>query len=151
MNVTRTQGQIVARIEEIAEEDAFGWSRELLIDYLDFEHAKPWLNEDVTAGQWEAAQTKHGSLEVLARGYLAFAIDKINDERGISASRSVDKLTHMAWLAGRDDIVTAMDAAGYEPYGEPKVQAFADGMGWPWLYGAELDAAVKAYWSGGAP
>jgi hypothetical protein len=46
----------------------------------------------------------------------------------ISASRSVEKLTEFAWLLGRDDVVAAMDEAGYAQYGVPKLFAFAKGF-----------------------
>lgn len=45
----------------------------------------------------------------------------------------MDKLGELAWLLGRDDIVVAMDHAGYPMYGAPKVKAFADGFDWPFL------------------
>ena len=70
--------------------------------------------------------------DLAASRYLDFAIGKIRNHRGISASRSVDKLTEYAWLLGRDDVVTAMEAADYPQYGAPKVKAFAEGMGWEW-------------------
>ncbi|MGC4857509.1 hypothetical protein ACLQ24_30140, partial [Micromonospora sp. DT4] len=73
--------------------------------------------------------------ETYARNYLDFAIGKILDHRGNSASRSVDKLSELAWLLGRDNIVAAMDHAGYPMYGAPQVKAFADGFGWPFLDG----------------
>jgi hypothetical protein len=44
----------------------------------------------------------------------------------------VAKLTEYAWLMGREDIVKAMEEAGYTNYGAPKVKAFADLLGLPW-------------------
>ena len=79
-----------------------------------------------------------GELAVMARDYLIFAVDKIEDHRGISAGRSVDKLREYAWLLGRDDVVSAMETASYEQYGAPKVRAFGEGMGWGFLeHGAD--------------
>src|SRR5262249_50912769 len=37
--------------------------------------------------------------------YLAFAFGKAADHRGISAARSVQKLTEYAWLLGVDELV----------------------------------------------
>jgi len=129
---TRTQDEIVARIRDHEQNggDFFGFACELLIDALDFEHAKPWLKEETTAEQWDESRTV--DTETAARGYLEFALGKIDGHRGISASRSVDKLREFAWLLGRDEVLAAMDAAGYQQYGAPKVKAFAVGMGWPW-------------------
>lgn len=113
-------------------EDFFGFARDVLVEALDYEHAKPYLKPETTAEQWDEARPK--DLETEARGYLDFAVGKIIDHRGISASRSVSKLTEYAWLLGRDDVVAAMGSAGYAQYGAPKVKAFAEGMGWTDLW-----------------
>jgi hypothetical protein len=127
---TRTQAEIVARLA--ASDGMFGFDREVLIGALDFEHAKPYLNAEVTEDQW--FEDGRGERNVLsdAMAYLGFAIDKILNHRGISASRSVEKLREYAWLLGRDDVVAAMDEADYAQYGAPQVKAFAVGMGLTW-------------------
>ena len=138
--MSRTQDEIVARIAAAAADDWAGFRREVLTVTLDFEHAKPFLKGNVTAEQW--AESRTTNVEGSARQYLTFAIGKIEDHRGISASRSVDKLTEFAWLMGRDDIVEAMNAADYAQYGAPKVKAFAEGMGWP-FFAAERAALER--------
>jgi hypothetical protein len=125
----RTQEEILARIEEAAD-DMFGFRREVLVSVLDFEHARSFLVPDATAEEWSGEQVT--DVEVAARSYFAFAVGKIRDHRGISASRSVDKLGEYAWLLGRDDVVAAMDAAEYPQYGAPKVKAFGAGLGMDW-------------------
>jgi hypothetical protein len=129
MTVKRTQDEIAERIRAVKDSDFFGFRREVLLDALDFEHARPFLVEGATSTDWRQVT----EVEQAARDYYAFALDKIRDHRGISASRSVDKLTEYAWLLGRDDVVAAMDAAPYPQYGAPKVKAFADGfeLAWP--------------------
>lgn len=126
--MSRTQDEIVARIKAVAPEDWLGFRTEVLVNALDFEHAKPWLKDDTTPERWDAARAQMHD----AASYLEFAIGKILDHRGISASRSTEKLAEYAWLAARDDVVAAMDAAEYAQYGAPKVKAFAEGMGLPW-------------------
>ena len=127
--MTRTQEEIIARVNAIGhQEDWLGFRRQVLIEALDFEHAKPYIKDSVTADDW----TVDDDIERFARDYLPFAVEKIRRHKGISAGRSVDKLGEFAWLLGRDDLVVAMDEADYPQYGAPKVKAFADGMGWPW-------------------
>lgn len=136
----RTQQQILDRIAALEADgmDVLGFARTVLIEALDYEHARPFLRPETTADEW--AESGTSASENAARAYLAFAIGKIRDHRGISAGRSVDKLREYAWLLGRDDVVAAMDAADYPQYGTPKVKAFAEGMGWEWPTGdAELD------------
>lgn len=134
MSGQRKQAEIVARIENIAKDDYFGFRREVLLRALDFDHAKPYLKEGTTADQW-GAPTDTGEE---AKEYYGFALGKIRDHRGLSADRSVQKLTEYAWLLGRDDVVAAMDAADYPQYGAPKVKAFADLMGYEWPDDKEL-------------
>ena len=139
--VTRSQDEIVARIAAVADDDFFGFAREVLIDALDFEHAAPYLKEGVLPEEWNSQRPADFAEE--AREYLEFAVEKIDGHRGISASRSVAKLTEYAWLLGRDDVVAAMDHAHYPQYGAPKVKAFADGMGLEWPDDADLNRMAQ--------
>lgn len=128
--ITRTPDEIVAQIRafEADGSDPMGWRCEVLTDALPFEHAQPFLLPGVTPEQWAEAQASHMDAE----SYYRFALTKMSNHRGISANRSVDKLRSFAWLAGRDDVVDAMDAAEYAQYGAPQVKAYAEGMGFPW-------------------
>ncbi len=124
----RTQSDIVARIARLRTDgtDLFGFREEVLLGALDYAHARQFLPTGVAASDWD----QHVNHESYAMAYLDFAIGKILDHRSNSASRSVDKLAELAWLAGRDDVVAAMQSAGYPLYGAPMVKAFADGFGW---------------------
>ena len=128
----RTQDEIVERMRGLDPvTDFLNWRREVLIGALDFEHAKEFLSPEATAEEWKDAPDA-ADVRAEADAYYTFALGKIRDHRGISAERSVLKLTEYAWLLGRDDVVAAMDAAEYEQYGAPKVKAFAAGMGLEW-------------------
>lgn len=127
MDTAPTQDQIVERIAAVAENDWLGFRREVLVQALDFAHAKPFLRDGVTEDQWPTTD-----LAAEAAEYLTFAIEKILDHRGISANRSVDKLCEYAWLLGRHDVVSAMESVGFAQYGAPKVKAFAVGLDLPW-------------------
>ncbi|MFI7208063.1 hypothetical protein [Micromonospora aurantiaca (nom. illeg.)] len=126
----RTQEEIVTRVWALRanRRDIFGFREEVLVEALDLDHAR-----QVIAPRYLGEWTQRVDHETYARDYLRFAIGKILDHRGNSASRSVDKLGELAWLLGRDGIVAAMDHVGYPMYGAPKVKAFADGFGWPFL------------------
>lgn len=137
--MARTQTEIIDRIETITGDDMWGFRREVLVDSLDYVHAKHHLNKDVTETDWNNRSVAAHGVDTIAVQYLEFAIDKIDNHRGLSASRSVDKLTEYAWLLGRDDIVEAMHAADYAQYGAPKIIAFAKGMDWHYINTPELD------------
>lgn len=128
-----TQTEILARIDQVDEDDFFGFRTQVLVRALTFEHARPWLNDDVTAEQWAVqSPTTPNAIRKEATDYYEFALTKIQGHRGMSAHRNIDKLTEYAWLLRLDDVVVAMDAADFTQYGAPKVKAFADGMGLPW-------------------
>jgi hypothetical protein len=132
MPLTRTPEEILARVEEILADDAndfFGFRREALFMFLPFDQAKPFLKEGTTADEWNNPPR---DLDGETADYYQFALGKIEDHRGISAGRSVDKLRELAWLAGRDDVAEAMDAVDYVQYGAPKIKAFADTIGYTW-------------------
>lgn len=130
MTAARTQEEIVARGRDIAADDVFGFRTEVLVMALEFEHAREFLVANTTAEMWAALTGRPVDTE--AREYYAFALGKMQNHRGISASRSVDKLGEFAWLLGRDDVVDAMAAADYAQYGAPKVRAFAAGFDLEW-------------------
>lgn len=134
-NTLRTQDEIIERIQNIQRgesgADYLGFRREVLVDALDFEHARPWLTADTTAEQWGTTPT-YDAVHQKAVEYYQFALQKIKNHRGISANRSVDKLTEFAWLLKRDDVVSTMQSTAYEQYGAPIVKAFAAGLGLPW-------------------
>ncbi|MEV4197059.1 hypothetical protein [Micromonospora globbae] len=154
----RTQEQILARFREITAGggDWFGFRREVLLESMTLDSLRA-VASDVGAVETADDQTtypavKPDQLEKAARDYLAFAVGKAVDHRGISAGRSVEKLGEYAWLLGRDDVAQAMEAAEYAQYGVPKLRAFAEGMGWSWPGDVDdRDAAALARMANGEP
>lgn len=127
MKLNRTSEEIAARLT--TEPDPMGWVAETLLPYCEFDAVRPYLVDGATETDWTDARADAAALESAARAYYEFALGKIADQRGISAERSVIKLREYAWLAGRDDVLAAMDAADYPEYGAPKVRVFADAFG----------------------
>jgi len=142
----RSQQEILERVRALnfgpPIEDFLGFRREVLMGSLDYDHVKAWLKDGVTAEAWQPLTT---DTEVLAAAalYLVFAWEKATGHRGISANRSVDKLTEFAWLLGRDDLVEQMDAAPYPQYGVPKLVVFATGLGLTWPPGEDLTRMAR--------
>lgn len=132
----RTPEEIVERIDKIREagDDFFGFRQEVLTAALPWGHLEQYLREDLPAEEKQVyrdgrVERTEAWLLNEAKEYFHFAIGKIIDHRGISASRSVEKLTEYAWLLGRDDLVEAMDGTGYSKYGAPIVLLFGATMG----------------------
>lgn len=117
----KTQEEILLLLQQ-SKNDFFGFAAEVLVGSLAFEHAKPFLKEGTPPEEWSPALTDE-TVRKAALAYLAFAWGKAEDHRGLSASRSVKKMTAYCWLLGYD--VTRIDAAGYAMYGCPKLKVVA--------------------------
>lgn len=130
----RTPEQIVDRIEN--HNDMFGFTTAVLLDYLPWEQAKQYLKDEGHA-EWEAKwpetyrePTPENVLPVM-QDYMEFALEKAENHRGISASRSVLKMTAWAWLLEDEELLQKIEEAPYENYGVPKLKAICWHLGWP--------------------
>lgn len=121
----RTPEEILARVEKIKNDDMFGFEKEDLIYALPFAAAKPYLKEGVTEDEW-APITNH---EEEIRDYMAFAWDKANNCRGISAYRSLCHMKSWLWLLGDDEVEWLDD---YEYYGKPHLVAICERFDIDW-------------------
>lgn len=115
--VTRTQDEIVARIESIdSSADFFGKRREVLVVHLNWDHAQPYAVEGTVAEEWgEPAEF------TAVEAYLEFAVEKIRGERGLSAGRSVDAFHEFLWLYSDDATVETYLETDYGWYGRTQI------------------------------
>lgn len=129
----RTPEEIAKYYETRQRDDFLGFEAGVLIPYLPYELAKPWLKPDSSPEFWgeQPPLTEEGMLETM-RDYMAFAWDKALNHRGISASRSVTKMASWLWLLGNDEMVAfCHNDANYENYGAPILKAICDKYGFP--------------------
>jgi hypothetical protein len=126
----RSAEEIVKYIEK--NKDPFGVVLDELVPFLPYEHAKSYLNEGVTCAHWERdnCYTKEGVLRD-AEEYMEFAWEKAGNHKGLSARRSLIKMLAWMFLLERDDIVEAMDQAGFVNFGAPMLAAVCEAMYWP--------------------
>lgn len=122
----RTDAEIVARIEDRKADDFFGFETSDLIVRLPFEAAKPYLKDGAPSDDWKQLPRDRESLLKEMLDYMPFAWEKANNERGISASRSMSHYMAWAWLAGDDfgDLLT------YEYYGKENLTRICEHYGW---------------------
>lgn len=117
----------------------FGFKREVLLDYL------PWNNLTVdflktifteeACDKYTTDSSQLVFIEDIAESvqnfldYMVFAWGKSFDERGLSASRSIEKLSAYLWLYGKDSLVEIIeDDDLYNPYGMPALIAVCEKM-----------------------
>jgi len=115
----RTQQEIADRMEAIKDSDVLGFGRSVLVSFLDFDNARPFLKDDVTAEEWQEAQ-RDNPIEAIM-DYMEFAWEKANRERSISAYRSLAKIEQWAWLAEDEALAELVDSESYYDYGKAQL------------------------------
>ncbi len=132
--LVRTQREIVGRYHR-AKYIALNFEAEILINYLTFESAKPFLKEDIVK-KIEAGEETWAPIPDLAEtvqdmlDYLVFGWMKAMDERGISAVRTIQKLGTWLWLLNRIDLELFIRRDDlYNPYGAPALVRLTEKLG----------------------
>lgn len=137
----RTQDEIVAHLTEVQErgEDLFGVEQDALIMALTFENAKPFLIATATEEQFaEAACQTDEAVKAEAIKYLDFAWMKANDERSLSASRSISHYMGWLWLICSDADYQRFVDTEYGWYGKTQLACASELLGVPIPEGQEL-------------
>ena len=124
----KTQQEILDRIEEVKDADFFGAIRSDLIGFLSFDSAKSFLKEDVTNDDWTPKTADRESILKEMHDYMDFAWSKANDNRGLSAGRSLMHMQAWLWLLGEDQAINDID--DYTHYGKPQLRAICEHFGW---------------------
>jgi hypothetical protein len=127
---TRTQIAIMNRIESLADSDIFGFQTGDLVSFLDYDHAKPFIKADTTPEEWAEVTKGITSPAQCITEYMAFAWDKANNRRGISAGRSIAHMVTWLWLDGKDELAKQIE--DYDYYGKPQLVAVCNEYGIDW-------------------
>jgi len=130
----RTQDEILAEARRSirVREDPFGTYLGELIMRLPFDVANEFLTVEATAEKFGDPkpcddETVIGEL----REYMAFAWDKANNCRGLSAVRSLYHMKAWLWLLGEDDAATHL-FDDYRFYGKPQLAAICEHYAIDW-------------------
>lgn len=126
----RTQQEIKERFEK--NEDLFGTQRSDLIEFMNLETAKLYLKGDylakVEAGEEIWGAKSDARKEIL--DYLDFAYEKAENERGLSAARSLLHMKTWIWLDDQvfyDEVIDLIE--DYTDYGLPALDKIAQHYG----------------------
>lgn len=111
----------------------FGFEQEVIVEFLTFEEARRWLKPEATSDGWpEPAALTSESVTEKMRGYMDFAWSKVAGHRGLSASRSIQKMSAWLYLLGDDDLLNLCnDPRQYPQYGAPILKAICEKYGFP--------------------
>lgn len=133
--LNRTQKEIFERIKKESE-NPFSFSADVLIDYLDWEKSKQFYKNEYIKKVKDKKEKKPTKITDIYEtvqdmlDYLIFGYMKALDERGLSAGRTIDKLSHWLWLLGREDLKRLVnDNELYNPYGMPALIELTKALG----------------------
>jgi len=122
----RTQEEILEKYKEYEDDGRmFDFRPEVLLEHLSYENSSQFLSDEYKA-KVSSGEVKHTSVDNVLEAtqdfldYMVFAWMKAQDERGLSASRSIQKLSAWLWLLNREDLESKINEDGlYNPYGAP--------------------------------
>jgi hypothetical protein len=140
----RTTEDIITYYRNKQESDMFGFTGEVLLPYLSAEQVKPFLIPDADLSDWKQIPLKFESIVAAMREYMEFAWGKMQDHRGISASRSVEKMQAWLWLLGDEETLTfAQSSHNYAQYGAPVLKKICEKYGFPVPEGDDIERMAK--------
>lgn len=125
-----------AVMDFIRERDMLGLTYGDCIEYMSFEEATPYLNDEyikkVEEGEetWDYKEYIPDRIIEDIKDYLPFAWDKANNCRGISAWRSILHFQNWFYMLGDKDIDKLVDTIGdYSYYGKPQLVLISELVG----------------------
>lgn len=137
----RTHEEIRRRVAELSENDFFGFQRGDLLGCLPREEMPAKLLEGLEA-DYKALPADRENVIARMRDYMPFALDKAEDHRGLSASRSISHFQAWTWLLGDEDY-RAIDWDRYGPYGVPILKQLCEKYGFAHEFSGVLEPMAK--------
>ncbi len=135
----RTDVEILTKLETVKDRDMFGTIAGDLVSCLGREAVKPFLNPEVRPEDWNPEARDHDSVVARIEDYMPFAWGKANDERGLSAMRSLEHMYAWLWLLGGEHAQWAEDNLNeYDDYGKPHLASICTRFGWDFSEWAKL-------------
>lgn len=117
-------------IKEITQDTSIlGFRTETLIQFLTFEQAKPFLIETAKKEDWKDNPLTEESVKEQMKKYMEFAWTKVEDHRGLSANRSIEKMEAFLWILEDDKTLAKVKETGYAQYGAPKLKVICERYG----------------------
>ena len=109
---------------------------EALCYFLDYEDAEEYLKPELTEDQWKQhiiPYTEEHVTQTLTDYMNEYGFDKALNHRGLSASRTIDKIRAWCFALGKDELVAYMDDTEnhYAQYGAPMLSVVAKHFGIP--------------------
>lgn len=128
----RTDQEIYEYYKQNRKNDMMGFSAEVLLPYLSLDLAKEFLKPDADLSKWVQLELSEKAILEEMNGYMEFAWGKVINHRGISASRSVEKMSMWLYILGNDEMVEfCQDDKNYMNYGAPVLKKICEKYDFP--------------------
>ena len=131
--MARTMEAIAARLSEMSDK-FLSFQPEVLIGYLDLQHARPFLRSDFDVSTFTFTDpADSGAIKAHMAEYMEdYGWPKARGHRGISAGRTVEKMQAWLWLLEDDEMLAiAEDESQYPQYGVPILKQICEKYGFP--------------------
>lgn len=135
----RTADEIAEHYAATKADDVLGFRGGVLLPYLTTEQLKPFVKPDADLSDWTPCPLDEAEALSDMRHYMEFAWGKARDHRGISASRSTEKMQAWLWLLEREDVLDAVRITTYQNYGAPQLRVICELMGFLIPEGSDLE------------
>ena len=133
--VVPTVEEIDKRYDERGEGDIIGFETNEYLMYMSFDKVRSIVAESVSDDELrellKPASREH-MLKVMF-DYMEFAWGKANDQRGISANRSIEHYVAWVWLAGDAELSDEIDKMAWDEYcyyGKPILERICNYYEW---------------------
>lgn len=134
----KSVAEIKQKFNDGFENDFLGFGLSDILQGLPFEEAKEYLQEEFLSKEnaeeeWEKIRYKtNEDVKKAMIDYLPFAWNKCEDERGLSADRSIQHFIAWAWLIddGFCKEIERMYNVNYAPYGRPILEYISGKLGY---------------------
>lgn len=128
-NPIRTIEEIVAFYHAEQANDLLGFTGDVLLPFLPAEQVSEFAKPK---DGYEPYPLSHEQILAQMREYMEFSWEKAANHRGISAMRSIEKMSAWLWLLCDDDTrAFAQDSANYPQYGAPILKKICEVYGFP--------------------
>lgn len=131
----RTQEEIVAKLDDDTQEKFMDFTPDVLVPALKWDYAKKYLVPEyiLKVEKGEEKFEYNSDIKSIVQDfldYMVFAWGKAEGQRGLSASRSINKLSAWLWLLNREDLVNIIEDDNlYNPYGAPALIEVCNKLG----------------------
>lgn len=127
----RSQQAIVERIDQ-QRKNFLDFQTEVLINYLDFEHASAYLTDEARSDEWQQSDASNRAfiLDEMKNYMIEFGLPKCLGHRGLSAGRTIDKMRAWLWLLEDETTLAYVsDDDHYQNYGAPMLKRICEQYG----------------------